>query len=114
MENIDLSVLGSTFVMVSGILLSLVQLIKTHTKLQGKAVLCLSLCLGALVGVAGLEGIGAEVFPALPGWASGGILGLLAGATASGAKDVASGVSKNAVKAQLLDDGSAKALPEDH
>ncbi|MVN88305.1 hypothetical protein GO986_16285 [Deinococcus sp. HMF7620] len=101
MEAFDLTGLGGTFVTFVGILATITQFLKVQLGLKGNVVKGICLGLGVLLGVTGLEEAGRDVLPLLPGWLSGGLLGLLAGLVASGGKDLITGVQLNGAKARV-------------
>lgn len=101
MENFDLTALGGAFAAMVGMIATLTQLAKSQLGLKGNVVIWVSVGLGALLGATGLEETGLRVFPALPGTVSGLLLGALAGAIASGGKDLVTGVQRNGVKARV-------------
>lgn len=98
----DVLELIATIAALAGLILPLTQLLKVQLGLKGRVVLVLSLLLGALTGgVLAAGGVaGLAVLSTFPKWVSGAVLGLLAGATASGGKDTITGIQINGAQAR--------------
>lgn len=98
----SLTELATAVGLLTAMLLTLTQLVKDQLGLKGWHVLAVSVGLGITVGAL-LAGGGVRELQALslyPAWASGAVLGLIAGLTASGGKAVVTNLQENGARAR--------------